>query len=205
MTYLCDTVGNQNPKLESMNIIFNTRAGVLILLVVLAALSRLIPHPYNFTPIGAIALFGAAYFNKRALAFFVPFVAMWLSDLVLNNVVYAKMYPAYYQGFSWFGSGWVYGSFALIVVLGLLLLRKVRVTNVLGASLLASLLFFLVTNFGVWLNSPVYPQNMIGLITCYIAGLPFFVNTILGDLFYSALLFGVFEWAQTRYPSLKLA
>lgn len=188
-----------------MNKKLNIRFALVALLIVVAALSRLIPHPYNFTPIAAMGLFGGAYFNKRYLAFLVPFAAMWASDLVLNNVIYARQFPAYYNGFQLWGNASVYLSFALIVVLGFVLLRKVRVTNVLVASLLASVLFFFVTNFAVWLNSAVYPQNIIGLISCYLAGLPFFGNTLLGDLFYSGVLFGGFALLQARYPKLQQA
>jgi hypothetical protein len=181
----------------------NIRFGIIALLILVAALSRLLPHPYNFTPIGAMGLFGAAYFNRRWLAFAVPFAAMWVSDLILNNVVYARQFPEYYQGFQWFGSAPVYLSFALIVGLGLVLLRKVRVESVLIASLSASVLFFLITNFAVWLNSGAYPQNAPGLWMCYVAGLPFFGNTLLGDLFYSGVLFGAYEWMKVRIPQLQ--
>ncbi|MBK7870118.1 MAG: hypothetical protein IPJ74_05220 [Saprospiraceae bacterium] len=190
----------------------NVRIGILALMVFAAALSRLLPHPYNFTPIGAMSLFGAAYFSKRWLAFAVPFLAMWVSDLILDNVVYSQ----YYDGFQWFGHTWVYISFALIVVLGFMLLRKLNITNVILASLSASAIFFLVTNFAVWLGSPAYPQNFIGLMSCYAAGLPFYsmdaspplgflLNGVLGDLFYCGVLFGVFEWVKMRFPALKIA
>lgn len=176
----------------------NLRIGILILMIVAAALSRLLPHPFNFTPIGAMALFGAAYFSDKRLAFIVPFLAMWLSDLWLNNVTYPSA-----NGFQWTGNAWVYGSFALIALLGFGLLRRVKVAAVLGTSLLASILFFLITNFSVWLGSTGYPQNMTGLLACYGAGIPFFWNTIAGDLFYCAVLFGGFEWAQNRLPVLQ--
>ncbi len=180
------------------------RFSVLSLLIVLAALTRLLPHPPNFTAVGAMGLFGAAYFSRRHLAFILPFAALWISDLFLNNMVYAQMFPEYYQGFTLFGNGWTYAGFFLIVIIGMLMLRKVRLTTVLGASLSASLVFFLITNFGSWIGNPVYPQNLGGLLTAYAMGIPFFWNTLLGDLFYSALLFGVFEWAGTRFPVLRL-
>lgn len=176
----------------------NLRSGILILIILAAALSRLLPHPFNFTPIGAMALFGAAYFSDKRLAILLPFAAMWLSDLWLNNMVYASV-----GGFQWMGSPWVYGSFFLIAIMGLVLLRKVQVGAVLGTSVLASVLFFLITNFSVWMGSSTYPQNLAGLMLCYEAGLPFFGNTLAGDLFYCALLFGGFEWAQRRVPALS--
>jgi hypothetical protein len=178
----------------------NTRFGILALMIALAALSRFLPHPPNFTPLGGMALFGAAYFNRKYLAFAVPFLAMWLSDLALNNLVYANLYP----GFAWMGSLWVYLSFGLIVLLGLGLLKKVTAPRLLGASLSASVLFFLVTNFGSWLANPLYAKNIGGLMTSYAAGIPFFWNTLAGDLIFTAVLFGVFEWMKRRYSSLSL-
>ncbi|HHB52745.1 MAG TPA: hypothetical protein ENK75_06910, partial [Saprospiraceae bacterium] len=91
--------------------------GVIVLLIVAAAFSRLIPHPANFAPVGAMALFGAAYISNRALSVLVPIVAMWLSDLFLSNVVYAQ----YYEGFQWYGNLWVYAAFAGIAVIGFVL------------------------------------------------------------------------------------
>ncbi len=187
-------------QLFAMSEKINLRFGILVLLIVAAALSRLLPHPFNFTPIGAMALFGAAYFSNRVWAVALPFAAMWLSDLWLNNVTYN-----YTEGFQWMGSAWVYGSFFLISGLGFLLLRHVKVGTVLGTSLLASVLFFLITNFAVWYGSTTYPQNIGGLLLCYEAGIPFFGNTLAGDLFYCAVLFGGFEWAQRRVPALSRA
>jgi len=82
--------------------------------------------------------------------------------------------------------------------------KKIKLKNVIGAGLSASIIFFLVSNFGVWLGSPMYPQNISGLITCYITGIPFFGNTIGGDLFYSAVLFGTFELAKYKFPKLAM-
>jgi hypothetical protein len=176
------------------------------LMITAAALSRLLPHPYNFTPIGAIGLFGAAHFARKHLSFLIPFAALWLSDLLLNNLVYAPMYPEFYgEGFIWFGasSWWVYLGFGLIIAMGMALLRQVKISNLLTASLLASLVFFLVTNFGVWFANPAYPKTAAGLMATYVAGIPFFWNTLAGDLFYVAVLFGAYEWAQRRIPALR--
>lgn len=188
-----------------MNNKFDIKIGIIALIIMVAALSRLLPHLYNFTPVGAMGLFGAAYFSQRYLAFLVPFAAMWLSDLILNNVVYAKMYPEFYTGFQWWGSAPVYFSFAIIVLLGFVTLRKVRLVTVAAASISASVLFFLITNFSVWLNNPIFPQNAVGLMSAYTAGLPFFWNTVAGDLFYSGVLFGAFELAKARFPTLQSA
>ena len=178
------------------------RFSVMTLMILLAAMSRLLPHPPNFAPIGGMALFGAAYFNKRYWAFLVPIISMWISDLVLNNVVYAQ----YFNRFVWFygGSLFTYGAFALIVLFGMLMLKKVRLLSLIVSALGASVIFFLVSNFGVWFSGTMYPKDFGGLITCYTAGLPFFRNTIAGDLVYSAVMFGVFEWSARRFPQLRL-
>lgn len=191
-----------------MNSKIQLRFGIISLMILAAALSRLLPHPYNFTPIGAIGLFGAAHFSRKYLAFLVPFLALWLSNLLLNNVVYANMYPELYgEGFIWFGSTapYVYGAFVLIIGLGFLLLRKVKVTNLLVASLAASVLFFLVTNAGVWWGSPMYTKDFASLMAVYTAGIPFFWNTLLGDLFYVGVLFGGYAWIKQQVPALQTA
>ena len=179
------------------------RSGLLVLIVLLAAFSRLIPHPLNFAPVGAMALFGVAYFNQRVFAFLFPILAMFLSDLVLNNVVFAGQF----EGFTLLypGAVWTYASFVLIGLVGLLLLKKVKPLNLLAASISASVLFFLVSNFGFWSTGLLYPMSFEGLMACYTAGLPFFKNTLLGDLFYTAVLFGAFELIQARFPVLKPA
>jgi len=188
-----------------MNNKIQLRSGIISIMILAAALSRLLPHPYNFTPIGAMGLFGAAYFSRKHLSFLIPFLAMWISDLLLNNLVYARLYPEFYGGnFVWFGNLWVYASFAAIVGLGLLLLRRVKIGNLLLASILASALFFLVTNFGSWLADPRYLKTASGLAAAYAAGIPFFWNTLLGDLIYVGALFGAYEWAQSRFPALGL-
>lgn len=177
------------------------RFSVVTLMILLAALSRLLPHPPNFAPIGGMALFGAAYYVRKGWAYAIPVIAMWLSDLILNNVVYAR----YFDRFVWFyaGSLFTYAAFALIVLMGTYTLRRVRVPQLLFSALAASAIFFAVSNFGVWLSSGLYPHTWDGLAACYVAGIPFFKNTLLGDLVYSAALFGLFELSLSRFPALR--
>ena len=127
---------------------------------------------------------------------------MWLSDLVINNVVYGQ----YFDHFVWFYDGfyWTYAAFIFIGLVGMVTLKKIRIQNLVASGLTASLIFFLVSNFGVWASTQMYAHNIRGLITCYIAGLPFFKNTILGDLVYTGVLFGLFELVQQRFLSLQL-
>lgn len=176
----------------------NTRFGILVAIIVLAAASRFI-SPFNFSPIGAISLFGAAYFTRKSWAFIVPFVAMWVSDLILNNVIYS----AYYEGFTWFANPFVYVGFALTVLIGFGLLKKVSLPTVAISALAGTIVFFLVTNFGSWLAMPqLYSRDITGLTAAYAAGVPFLQNSLIGNLLYSGLLFGVFEWMKASNPRL---
>ncbi len=166
------------------------RFWILTIMIFAAAFVRLLPHPPNFAPIAAMALFGGAYFSKKSFAFAVPLIAMFLTDAIIG-----------------FHSGmWiVYLSFALIVVIGMLMLKKVSIKNVVLASVTASLSFFIITNFGVWAFGTMYPKNIAGLVECYIAAIPFIQNTLLGDLFFSGVMFGIFEFAKTKLRALAQA
>lgn len=178
----------------------NLRFAVLATLIFFAAFSRCIPHIQNFSPLGAISLFGAAYFSKKWQAFLVPLAATWLSDLFLNNVIYAK----YYHGFVWLEQGfyWIYGTYALIIGVGFFILKKINLGRVIMAAWASTIIFYLITNFACWPGSSLYSQDWRGLSQCYIAGIPFIKGTLLGDLFYSGILFGSFEWARKRFPVL---
>ncbi|MEO7601701.1 MAG: DUF6580 family putative transport protein [Sphingomicrobium sp.] len=165
-----------------------TRLIVLLCAILAAALLRLVPHPPNFTPIGAMALFSGAYLGRRWLAFAAPLGALLLSDLMLG------FYPE---------AIFVYVSVAATVLIGQVLARRRTVLRVGGAALVSSLLFFLVTNFGVWLLMDYYPKNAAGLAACYVAAIPFLQNTIAGDLFFSLLLFGGLALAEHSIPMLR--
>ena len=169
-------------------------------LIFLAALSRLLPHPNNVSPIEAVALFGGAFFARRGWAVAVPLVAMFVSDLLLG-LINGGIYLDYFLSA---GFALVYLCIALSTVLGFQLQGRANVSRVAGYSVIGSVLFFVVTNFGAWLGSPMYPQSAAGLTAAYVAGLPFFQNTLLGTLFYSALLFGSFAWMREKIPALRL-
>lgn len=162
-------------------------------LILVAAASRLLPHWPNFVPVGAMALFGAAALPKRWLAVIVPVVAFYLSDLALNNTLYA----AYYEGFYWGMNYWTSGAIILMVLLGMGLLRNVKFSwlKVGGAAISATLVFFLVTNFGVWASGMLYPKSGAGLIAAFAAGLPFLLNSLLANLLFSGALFGIARYA----------
>lgn len=183
----------------------NTRFVAVATLVLIAALSRLLPHLPNVTAVGAMALFSGAYLSNRLFAIVLPLISLFLSDLILNNVVYA----AFNNGqFVWFYEGaiWVYAAVALTVLIGQSLQEKINSRSVFMASIACSIVFFLMSNFGTWQSGVIgYSKDMTGLLTCYVAGLPYFLNSLIGDLAFAAVLFGGFEWAQKRFNTLKLA
>ncbi len=169
-------------------------------MILVAAMTRLLPHPPNFTPIGAMALFGGAVIGKNWLKWILPLAALFVSDLVLNNTVYAYMN----EGFVVFHQSviWVYASMLAIVALAPKVIRKWSAGSVLLGSLSASVLFFLVTNFGHWASMGMYPLTWEGLIACYYAAVPFFGFNLLGDLVFSTALFGGFYLISVQYPRL---
>lgn len=165
----------------------HSRLIALLSAIVVAAALRLVPHPPNFSPIDAMALFSGAYLGRRALAFVAPLGALLLSDLVLG----------FYHG-----QATVYFSVALIVMIGIAALSRKSALRIAAAALASSVLFFVITNFGMWASSGFYPRTFNGLETCYVAAIPFFQNTVAGDLFYATLLFGGFRIAELMVPKL---
>ena len=172
---------------------------VLAGLIIAAALTRLLPHPPNFSPVEAIALFGGAYFAAKQWAFLVPLLAMLFSDLALG-ALHGADYASYLGGVSFWS---VYACVALSVALGFGLRGKVTGEHVLGYALAGSVLFFAVTNFTAWLSNPIYPRTAAGLAAAYVAGIPFFRWTVFGTLAYGALLFGGFALLRRQLPALR--
>jgi hypothetical protein len=184
-----------------------TRAAVLVGMILLVALARLVPHPPNFAPVGAIALFGAAHFRKTWAAFLVPLAAMLVSDAALQVTTGLGLYSGWLAHSTGFHRGmWVvYGTIALVTAVGLLLRKRKPFWAVAGCVLASSALFFVITNFAVWADGTLYPKTPDGLLLCYTAAIPFFHWTLLGDAFFAAILFGGFALAERRYPMLRLA
>ena len=166
------------------------RAVLLLTIIFAAAALRLVPHPSNFTPIGALALFGGAHLGDKRWAFLIQLAALFLSDLVIG---FHGQMPV------------VYGVFALMVCMGFALRERRAPLPVAGLATAASVLFFVVTNFGVWALDGLYPMTFQGLVTCYVAAIPFFQNTLLGNLFYAAVLFGGFALAERKIPVIAAA
>jgi len=142
-------------------------------IILLAVVARLVPHAPNFAPIGGLALFSGAHFKKKS-ALLIPLAAMFFSDIFLG---FHKTIP------------YVYLSFILITIIGKYLKENPKVINLISASLLSSVLFFLITNFGVWVTGSMYLKTVNGLLQSYLMGLPFFRNTLISDLFYTFSFF----------------
>ncbi len=166
----------------------NPRTWLLLSMVATAAAIRILPHPWNFTPVGAMALFGGATFSSRRAALLYPLLALFVGDLFIG---FHGLMPV------------VYASFLLSVAIGFWLRGRRSVPRIGAATLAGAVQFFLVTNFGIWLSGMTYPKTAEGLVACYVAGIPFFWNTLAGDAVYAALLFGGLAVAERLFPALR--
>src|SRR5215467_4602243 len=151
------------------------KLAIAAVLVLLAGVVRVVAHPWNFTPIGAMALFAGATFRQRWMKFVFPLAALFAGDLF--GGLYKLMFI-------------VYASFLINVAIGMWIGEERKLTRLAGGTFLGSLQFFLITNFAVWATFLTYPKTAAGLLACYVAGLPLFWNTLAGDAFYVVLLFG---------------
>lgn len=171
------------------------RLTTLLSIIFAVALFRLIPHWPNFTPVAALALFGAATFDRKWLGLVAPLAAMFLSDALIG--FHSSMGAVYLS----FGLTWLLGVYALS--------EQPSVGRLASVSVASSVFFFLITNFAVWYGSTFYPQTVQGLLGCYVAGLAFYngqsfaLNGLVGDLFFTALLFGVYTLLQFRFRKLR--
>jgi len=174
---------------KSSTHVFVLRAILAAVIIILAAVVRIVPHPWNFTPIGAMALFSGAMFRDRRIAFLFPLVALFAGDLFVGL---HRLIPV------------VYASFLLSVLIGTLLANRRSISRIGGAVFLGALQFFLVTNFAVWQLFGTYPHTPAGLAACYIAGLPFFGNALAGDALYATIFFGAFALAEHFFRAFRL-
>lgn len=162
---------------------------VATLLIVLGVVCRVVPHPWNFAPVGAIALFGGATFASRRAAILVPLVAMFLGDTFIGL---HSLMPV------------IYTTYALIAILGMALReRRTSPLFIAGAATLGAIVFFVITNFADWLA--FYPRTAAGLVACYVNAIPFFDRTLVSDLLFSAIFFGLYALAERRLPAYERA
>jgi hypothetical protein len=171
---------------EKANLLYRTLLALVI--IALAAALRIAPHPWNFTPVGAMALFSGAILRDRRLTFFFPILALLVGDMFIG---FHRLMPV------------VYASFLVSVAIGFWLRDRRSLGRITAATLLGAMQFFLVTNFAVWAFGLSYPRNSAGLLACYVAGIPFFWNTLAGDAVYATLLFGGFALAERLFPALR--
>ena len=152
------------------------------LLIVVAAVSRIVPHPWNFTPVIAMALFAGARLERTSWAVAGMFLVLALGDLAIGAFPYA-------------GLPWVYGTLLVVTLIGRRLAKEKGLIIPLAYTIGTGALFYAVTNLGVWLQGGLYSRTFDGLFTCYVAGLPFYRNQLVGDLLFSSALFGAFALA----------
>ena len=165
------------------------RTLVITGIVLAAAALRIAPHPMNFAPIGALALFGGAYFSSKSQALAIPLLSLIVGDVVTG---FHQLIP------------FVYASFLVSVAIGFWLRGKRSAPRIGAATVAGAIQFYLVTNFALWASSiGSYPKTGGGLVACYIAGIPLFWNTLASDAFYAALLFGGMALAEWKFPVLR--
>lgn len=164
----------------ALRLMKNNHLLIALGLVTLGVVSRLIPHQPNLTAIGAIAIFSGVYLPKK-FAFAVPILSMLISDMIIG-----------------FHStiGWVYAAFVLVAFLSYQGRSWLRDGKILASPLVSASLFFLVSNFGVWLSGSLYPLTLAGLVDCFIRAVPFFRPTLMGDFAYTTLLYASFQLVQ---------
>ena len=164
------------------------------ILITLGIAARFLPHPANFAPIGAIAIFAGIYLPKK-WAIALPLAAMFFSDLFIGFYTWPIMLS-------------VYASFIVMGLIGLAIRKNKKLSTVLGGTILGSVIFYLITNFAVWAFGALYPHTAAGLMQSYYLAIPFFRNSLLGDLFYTGVLVGAYEaiilW-QARQQTVKQA
>lgn len=171
---------------QKENLLYRLLLALVIIFV--AATLRIAPHPWNFTPVGAMALFSGAIIKDRRFAFAFPLLTLFLGDIFIG---FHKLMPI------------VYASFLLSVLIGRFVQNHRSLARVSTATLLGAIQFFLVTNFGFWAFGNFYPHTSAGLSACYTAGVPFFWNTLAGDAVYAALFFGTFALAERFVPIFR--
>lgn len=189
-----------NLKINPRNVI------ILLMILVITALRLLVTFNSdalqfaNFSSIGAVALFGGAYFKDHVKAFAFPLLSLFLSDFILANTIFKP----YSNGFLYEGWYWTYIAFALMVLVGRVLLNKVNAVTLLGSTLAIVLIHWIVTDFGIWFKNPAYTQDLAGFWLCLERAIPFEIRFLEGTLIYGALLFGAFEILKSKFPVLKL-
>src|SRR5882762_6121817 len=174
---------------ESEKLVLLLRGAVIATLIILAAVLRIVPHPWNLTPIGGIALFSGAMFRNRWIAFLLPLASLFAGDVFVG---FHRLMLI------------VYGSTAVSIVIGRWVGGNKTVARIGGAVFIGALQFFVITNFAMWAIGGFYPRTVAGLVNCFVAGVPFFWNTLAGDAMYAGIFFGGFALAEKLLPALRV-
>jgi hypothetical protein len=164
------------------------RIAIILCFILFAAILRILPHPWNFTPVGAMALFAGVKLGRSWKAFLVPLVSLFAGDLFIG---FHQLTLA------------VYLSFCLSVLIGATFRNRQSAGPLSLATLLGATQFFLITNFAIWALMTTYPRTVSGLMACYIAGIPLFGNTLAGDAFYAVILLGGYALIERLLPALR--
>jgi uncharacterized protein DUF6580 len=187
---------------------FNPRTTILLIFVSAVAILRVafnfssdISPLANFSPVGAMAIFGGAYFNKRWKAIIFPLLMLFLSDVVLQLTVFKK----YGSGVLYGGWYWVYGSLGVITIVSRWILTKITVNRFLVSVIVCVLIHWIITDLGVWIGSTRYPQSLNGFVICLENAIPYEYRFLAGTLLYGISLFAIFEWMKRKYPVLQTA
>jgi len=169
---------------------------IFSILLIFVCVSRLIPHPYNFSPIGSIFLMSPIIFSNKKWALFISIIPLFISDILIGKLIYNSK-NLIYDGFIW-----IYLSYLLIWLYSMFNNQK---QSVLFKSVIASLIFFFVTNAACWYGNPMYQQNVFGLIESYVLGIPFYWNTVAGFVFYSLILSLAVNFIEKKIYNPKIA
>ena len=183
---------------------YNPRTAVLLVMILAVGAVRVIfnfNHDIsslaNFSPLGAMAIFGGAYFNRNWKALVFPILTLFVSDFILHQTVFKSSG----NGFLYEGWYWVYGAIALMCVAGTWIMRKPSTAKFLITTFVCVMIHWTLTDIGVWWGSKIYSQDMAGYLNCLVAAIPFEFKFLAGTLVYGAILFGAFEWMKIRNRS----
>jgi hypothetical protein len=172
-------------------------ASILYLYVLAATLVRVLPHPWNMTPVGAMFLFSAATFRSKWQGWLVPLASLMITDYAVVQIVW-------HGKFAWF-SPYTWGAFSIVSLLGWTLRSKTSVLRVAGVAASGSVTFWLLSDFAVWAVGHTYPHTLAGLGACYVAAIPFFPSDLAGNLVYCGIMFGSYAYVQNRQRALVSA
>jgi len=187
-----------------MNQVKSNQKGLVVLIVALGIFSRFLPHPPNVTAVAAASLFAGALLNSRVLAIILPLIMMYISDFVINNTVSRSFFPEEAGLVTWSSYMlWVYIGIGLTALIGSLVLKKRTNGRKAGAAIFAALVFWVLSNFGILIQAGGYPETFSGAMACYAAAIPFLINSLIGNLIFTFVIFGIYDFINERYFSAE--